>query len=148
MTAVRFISRKIRRAKKEKNRPQSYKKMQRKNLNYASSLLILGMTLLFGCHPSTLEELQWDAEEQIHCLAEELHLIESKEMLQRAGPKIKKRLNKIACWLVEMRQFPLVPKESTLVSEQLFAELARLYEIPGCRECMESLEKEAVQILD
>ena len=72
---------------------------------------------------------------------------ESKEDLQKALPQLKERFNQIAELLIEVRKMPKEELEPSLASEQLFAELARLYEMPGGREQIESAQKDAIQNL-
>lgn len=103
---------------------------------------------LVGCSPATLEDLRCQGEAETRRLAKELQGIETKEDLQKALPRIKKRFNRIADLLIEVRKFPNpAPLEPTEASEALFIELARLYEIPGMREAIEGAEEEAVQRL-
>ena len=72
------------------------------------------------------------------------------EELQAATPYLKKKFNKLANLLLEVRLLqerkPDVfhSNEPLEGSEALFAELARLYEIPGCREIVEQAQAEAV----
>lgn len=102
---------------------------------------------LASCGPATLADLRYEGEAQTKKLAEELRAIETKEELQKAVPVLRKRFNKIADILIEARGFQKEEAEPSLASEQLFAELARLYEIPGGREWIESAQLEAVQKL-
>lgn len=104
--------------------------------------------LLAGCAPSTFEDLRYEGEAETRKLASELKTIESKEDLYRSLPRLKKRYNKIADLLIEARKFEEREGEPSAVSEELFAELARLYEIPGGREAIESCQSEAIRRLD
>jgi nitric oxide reductase activation protein len=104
--------------------------------------------LLAGCSPSTIEDLRCQGEAETRKLAQELKRIESKEALQRSLPRLRKRYNRIAALLLEARKFPdASPMEPTSASEELFVELARLYEIPGGREMVETAQNEAVHRL-
>ncbi len=107
------------------------------------------LTFLFlcSCSPSSLEDLRYEGESQTKKLALELRAVESKEDLQKTLPKLKKRFNKIAELLVEARSFSKGESEPSFASEQLFAEMARLYEMPGGRELIESAQMEAIQRL-
>lgn len=106
-------------------------------------------TLIFlaSCGPATLSDLRYEGEAETRKLAERLRAVESKEDLQRAVPDLRKRFNKIADLLIEARAFPKEESQPSFASEQLFSELARLYEMPGGRELIESAELEAVQKL-
>lgn len=114
-------------------------------------MFIKGLFFLFflflGCSPQSLEDLRVEAEGEIERLVEDLRRIETKDSLQKAVPKIKKRFNKIADLLVETRKFPKSASPPLEVSERLFIELARLYEIPGGKELLESAERDAVEKL-
>jgi hypothetical protein len=102
---------------------------------------------LASCGPAALSDLRYEGEAQTKKLAEELRGLESKEDLQKAIPKLRKRFNKIADLLIEAREFQKEESQPSFASEQLFAELARLYEMPGGRELIESAQLEAVQKL-
>ena len=80
-------------------------------------------------------------------LVVQLRQIETRENLQREVPRLKKQFNKLADLLVEARAYGSVELEPTIVSEELFAEMARLYEMSGCRELIESAQEEAVHRL-
>lgn len=114
-----------------------------------SGRAILCWTCLFlvSCGPSTLDDLRYFGEAQTKKLAEELRKIETKEDLQKAAPLLKKRFNKLAELLQKARSFPNSHLEPSVASEELFAEMARLYEIPGCRELIEGAQAEAVHRL-
>lgn len=102
---------------------------------------------LASCGPASITDLRCEGEAQTKKLAQELSQIETKEDLQKAVPKLRKRFKKIAGLLVEARNFPKGEMEPSEASEQLFAELARLYEMPGGRELVEMAQIEAVQLL-
>lgn len=105
------------------------------------------LIFLASCGPASLADLRYEGEAQTRKLAAELRTIESKEDLQKAIPKLKKRFNKIGELLIEARGFPKEESEPSFASEQLFAELARLYEMPGGRELIESAQTEAIHQL-
>ena len=102
---------------------------------------------LASCGPATLADLRYEGEFQTKKLAEELRAIESKEELQKAVPRLRKRFGKIGDILIEARGFPKEEREPSFASEQLFAELARLYEMSGGRELIESAQIEEIQKL-
>src|SRR3990167_576159 len=132
------------------------------------------LLLLAACSPTSLKDLRMEGEAETKKLALELRKIETKESLIRASPKLKKRFNRIADLLIQTHEFEeLLPerkefprsgkdrdcvelpvqkgeilKEPSLASEELFIELARLYEIPGAKEIVEGAQKEAVAKLN
>jgi hypothetical protein len=95
--------------------------------------------------PTTLSEVRYEGEAETKKLAEELRNLETKEDVLKAIPVLKKRFHKIADLLVIAKAFPKEESEPSFASEQLFAELARLYEIPGCKELIESAQIEAAR---
>lgn len=110
--------------------------------------IMIALASLTSCRPASLEDLRFEGEAETAKLAEELSKLESRDDLQKAMPRLKKRFNRIARLLAEAREFPNLPAaEPTLASEKLFIELSRLYEIPGGRELIESAESEAVHFL-
>lgn len=102
---------------------------------------------LVSCGPSTLADLRDEGEVQTRKLALELRAIDTKEDLQRAIPRLKKRFNKIADLLLEARNFSKEESEPSYASEELFVELARLYEMQGGRELIEGAQMDAIRRL-
>lgn len=109
--------------------------------------LFLLFLLLFSCSPASLIDVQVEGEAQTKKLVRELEKIDTKEDLQKALPQIKKRFNELADVLILARDFSSQNPEPSLASEQLFVALARLYEMPGGRELIESAQFEAVEKL-
>ncbi len=112
------------------------------------SIRFLMWIFLASCTPATLADLRAEGESETKKLAAELREIESKDELQKAVPRLRKRFLKLADLLVEARGFPLEEGPPTPASEELFIELARLYEMPGGRELIEWAEGEAVARLE
>ncbi len=112
------------------------------------SLWLLLIVFAVGCSPVTLEELRCQGEAETGKLAADLRKLETKEDLQKALPKIKKRFNRIGDILMEVRKFSnALPIEPTVASEELFIELSRLYELPGAQELIENAEEDAIRLL-
>ena len=106
---------------------------------------ILFWVVLHSCAPASFEDLRWEGEAETRRLARELRVIETKEDLQRAVPRLRQRFNKIAELLLKAKHFSTQEVEGSFASEELFAELARLYEMPGGRELIEMAQNEAVE---
>jgi hypothetical protein len=106
--------------------------------------------LLAGCAPANLKELRCEGEEQMKKLTGDLKKIETIEDVQKGSKKLKKHFNRIGELLIETRHFPppAEPEGRTAAGEALFAELARVYEIPGARSLIETAQSEAVHRLD
>lgn len=104
--------------------------------------------LLVSCSPSTLQEIRWEGEAETRKLAGELRVISTREELQKALPRIKKRYNKMAQLVLEAERWKgAPPQEPSGASEELFIQLARLYEIPGARELIEDAQQGAIRKL-
>ena len=108
------------------------------------------LLLLVGCAPVSLEELRCEGEAAVKQLTLELKKLESHEDVQKASKRLKKHFNRIAELLIETRNFPYPSGELPEIpgAEELFAELARIYEIPGGRAAIESTQNEGVHRLD
>lgn len=112
---------------------------------------LIFLYFLSGCAPTSLHDLRCEGEAEMKKLTADLRKIESKEDVQKASKRLKKRFNRIADLLIETRKFssPIdEPLEPALAGEELFAELARIYEIPGVRAAIEAAQNEAVHRLD
>lgn len=109
--------------------------------------------VLAGCSPSTWEEIRWEAESETKKLAQELGQLSSREAVQKAVPRLRARYLKLAKLVSQIQGLSqglnpgLVP-EPSFASEELFIQLARLYEIPGAKEGIESAQAEAIAWLD
>ena len=112
--------------------------------------VVLFMT---SCFVSSEEEFRLKGQRIVRDITSILSSIENHEELQAAAPQLKKQFKKLANVLIEVRMYRsdhpqyLWKKEPLHESEELFAELARLYEIPGCREIIERSQVDAVYAL-
>jgi len=112
-------------------------------------LIVLLLLFFASCAPSSIADLRVMGETETLKLAKLLHTIDTKDDLQRSLPKVKKSYLRIAELVLQVREFhEAIETEPSAASDQLFAELARLYEMPGCRELMESAQGEALQLLN
>jgi hypothetical protein len=103
------------------------------------------LLLLVSCGSPNLEDLRAQAEREVKQLTQVLKAIDTKEDLVRDLPKVRKRFTRIAELAVTVRELPEKSVgEPMEVGDQLFMELARLYELPGCRELIESAQADAV----
>lgn len=113
--------------------------------------LFLSLLFFAGCSPTSLGELRCEGEAEMKKLTADLKKLESYEDVQKASKRLRKHFNRIAELLIETRHFPLSSQESLegiAAGEELFAELARIYEIPGARTAIEASQREAVHRLD
>jgi hypothetical protein len=111
--------------------------------------LVVSLFLLFSaCGPSSISDLRVVGEAETGKLAALLHNIDTKDELQRNLPKVRKSYLRIAELVLQVRKFPeAIDTEPSVASDRLFTELARLYEMPGCRALMESAQDEALALL-
>lgn len=93
----------------------------------------------------TLDRLRCEGASEMGKLTAELRNIQQIEDIKKTSKHLTKRFNRIADLLIETRQFPNSTEEPQLIGDELFAELARIYEIPGGREAIEAAQKEAIQ---
>ncbi len=106
--------------------------------------------LTFSCSKGPEEEFRQRGAKITNEMAQMLSQVQSHEQLQALVPRLKKKFNSLADLLLELRSCKekgsesWFLNESTEESEALFAELARLYEIPGCREIIEGAQGEAI----
>jgi len=106
------------------------------------------LLILSACAPSSISDLRVMGEAETLRLAKLLHKIDTKDDLQRNLSKVKKSYLKIAELVLQVKEFhEAIETEPSDASDQLFAELARLYEMPGCRALMESAQSEALVLL-
>jgi len=113
--------------------------------------LFLSLVFLAACAPANLDDLRCEADGEMKKLSAELRKLETSEDVQKASRRLKKHFNKIADLLAAAKHFPLAEaaiKEGSAAGEELFSELARLYEIPGARAAIEAAQGEAVHRLD
>jgi hypothetical protein len=109
--------------------------------------------LMCSCSGSSENLCRAKGEKIVREIVSILREVENHEELQSATPQLKKQFKKLADVLVETRSLKGEPfqykdkKEPLQESEALFAEMARLYEIPGCREIIERSQVDAVYVL-
>ncbi len=111
-------------------------------------MILLLLLFLSACGPSSLADLRVEGEAETLKLALLLHKIDTKDDLQRELLKVKKSYTRMAELMLQVREFnEVVEAEPSAASDRLFAELARLYEMPACRDLMDSAQSEALALL-
>jgi|SRR3990167_3665422 len=113
-------------------------------------ICLLFLAFLASCSPSSWEDLRAEGEAETKKLAHLLQGINTKDELQKELPKVKKRLNRMADLVIQVRALkelsPMLGfSEPSEASDELFAQLARLYEMPGCRELIERAQDEPIR---
>lgn len=105
--------------------------------------------LMAGCAPSSHEELRSEGEEVCRAFIQELQKIHSKDEVLKHYSSIKKKYRKIASLMADLREMQEWEGESeecriSELSNKLFLELSRAYEIPGVREILEKAQRESI----
>jgi hypothetical protein len=110
--------------------------------------------LLISCSPASPKEYQYEGEDVCKSILKILQKIESVSDLNREGVRLKKEYAKLVKVMIEAKKFQLRHKEIELiapsnfeVSQALKSEFIRIYEIEGCQEKMEALQRESLHKL-
>lgn len=121
-----------------------------KNSQGRQRLLFFFLPLLTSCGPMSMKELRSEGDSEIAQLTAILREVDGKEDLVIRLPKIKKEFTKIAELALQVRAIQEKDPaflEPSQAGDELFGELTRLYEIPGCRDLIESAQNEAIHRL-
>jgi hypothetical protein len=108
----------------------------------------LFLLILCGCTPESLEDVRAQGEAETRRLVFIFRSIDSKSDLEKNWLAIQKQYSKIADLVLALRKISDKTASNQEVSpyaEELFLELARLYELPGCKELIESAQGEAIR---
>lgn len=111
---------------------------------------------LTGCQRSSLEEVQERGVAQVELILQTLYKIQTREDLVKAEGEIKELFEKLVSIMIEARFLQYKDPEATPsalpmqedLSYSLMAELSRIYNLEGGRECIERAEREAMLRLD
>ncbi len=111
--------------------------------------------ILVACSPSSIEEFQFEGENIAKRLLKQLEKVHSVSDLKREGPKLKKEYAHLARLMIAAKKFqnshPNEEEpglEGLEVSEDLKKEFIRIYQLEGCLELMEELQRESLHKLD
>ncbi len=120
-------------------------------------LVCLSLLLCTSCGTHSLEDFREEGESVSRALAQELNHIHTREELTAAGPKLTQLFNDLVETIIAAHEYsekhpsaetpPLSP-ENHSSSDQLRAELSRLYQIDGAREVIEKCQEKALNRLD
>jgi hypothetical protein len=119
-------------------------------------VLLILLTALYGCSPSSLEDFQREGEALSRVLIKHLEPIESQEELLRAEPLLKKDFEAYVDLINQARSYQLKHTDEIAtdggtdfsVSDELKEELRRIFAIEGGREIIERAQQEALVRLD
>ncbi len=114
---------------------------------------IVFITLLCGCNPSSLEDFQHEGEALCKSIVLDLHKVRNREELAQTAPKLKKKFNGLVDLMIEARTYSRLHPEAcalppSATSEELLAELKRVYALEGGKEVVERAQREALIRLD
>jgi hypothetical protein len=114
--------------------------------------------MLSACAPNSLEDFQQEGQSLARQLATELQNVQTREDLQKASPKLKKRFDQLVALMIEARKFQQAHSEESsafdlystdpATSDMLLCELKRVYRIESGREIIEKAQKESLIKLD
>ncbi len=117
--------------------------------------LAICILLITSCSPSSIDEFQLEGEDIAKELLKELVKVHSLSDLKREGPKIKKEYLHLVDVMIAAKKYQNrhpndeVPGQIGLeASEALKKEFIRVYQLEGCSELMEALQRESLHKLD
>lgn len=124
-------------------------------MRYLREIIIGSLLFCGGCSPSSIEEFQFEGEDIARGLLKQLEKVHSMSDLKREGPKLKKEYASLVEVMIAAKKFQNrhpdeeVPRIQRLeVSEALKKEFMRIYQLEGCAELMEALQRESLHKLD
>ena len=117
--------------------------------------IFIFFVFLSGCAPSSLEDYHFEGEVIAKAILHSLEKVESVHDLVCEGGKLKKEFSRLVRVMVAAGKYHAQhpnEEESALigfeVSERLKKEFMRVYQIEGCQEVMEGLQRESLHKLD
>ena len=113
-------------------------------------LLFLSFLFLVSCGSPSIRDLRGEGEAETRKLAGILAEIETKDQLQKKISKIQNSYSRVADLMIQLRHLgkgAALESDPSECSDELFVELARLYEMPGCRRLLEAAQEDAIQRL-
>src|SRR5438477_48224 len=123
--------------------------------SFFSSIFML--ILLCSCGTASLEEFREQGDVVVHALIQELNAIHKRDQLVRSSPKLKRLFGDLVDLMIDAQNYrERHPDEEIselslhnhLVSDQLRAEINRIYRIEGARPILEKCQEEALLRLD
>lgn len=113
------------------------------------------LILLVSCSPGSLEEYQLEGENIAKALLRHLERVESVGDLIKEGPKLKKEYALLVQVMIAAKIYQNKHPDEEVsepigleVSEALKNEFMRIYQLEGCQEVMEGLQRESLHKLD
>jgi len=114
---------------------------------------------LLGCSPSSMEDYRHEGQSWSRSLILELQQIHTTEELLQSEHKLKKKFDESVSLMIAAREYQQKhwedaleePSDSALtesLNQELQAQLRRIYDLEGGRECIERAQQEALVRLD
>jgi hypothetical protein len=110
-----------------------------------------GLFVVFSaCAPPTVGDFHREGEAAAKALTEEMRKIQSQDDLRVAIPKLRKnyiRLARLAIAVKDLKESGAEPLMPSQANDELFAEISRLYELPGGKDLLIAAERDALKLL-
>jgi hypothetical protein len=110
---------------------------------------------LASCSPGSIKEYQIEGEDIAKNIIKILERIESVSDLERDSLKLKKEFISLVKVMIEAKKYQNNHPEEEIrasvsleVSENLKKEFMRIYQLEGCQDVMEALQRESLHKLD
>lgn len=116
--------------------------------------LFLFFILCSSCSPTSLEEYHYEGENLAKEIAIELAKVHTEEDLLSRAPRLKKKLSAMVDLMIKARKLQKKKEEEPFLqgsqeaSDFLKEEFIRIYQIEGCAETMQEIQREALHRLD
>lgn len=109
--------------------------------------------LITGCGPSNIQECKCEAKGIMKSLSSDLRDVQTREDLIEKGALIEQKSQSLVSLIIRIKKLQekkgnSSQEEDLSASDGLLAEMKRVYLIEGCRELMESFQREALLELD
>ncbi len=111
--------------------------------------------LFISCSPNSVQEYQLEGEGIAKAILKRLERVQSISDLEREGPRLKKEFAALVNVMIAAKEYvercPLeeaAEPPSLEVSNALKREFMRVYQLEGCLELMEALQRESLHKLD
>lgn len=113
------------------------------------------MILCVACAPHSMEEYKLEGEGIAKSLLKQLEKVHSVNDLVETGPRLKKEYAKLLQLMVAAKKYQNAHPEEEVgdpigleVSDALKREFIRIYQLEGCSDVMEALQRESLHKLD
>ncbi len=113
------------------------------------------LVFFVSCSPGSIKEYQIEGEDIAKNMIKILERVESVNDLERDSLKLKKEIAALVKIMIEAKKYQNSHPEEEVrepinfeVSEALKKEFMRIYQLEGCQDAMEALQRESLHKLD